>query len=106
MENKKNVKYCTTSTDNIPEEKLVNKQVDIFKAIADHTRLKILYLLEDKELCSCQIVNTLNKPQPTISHHLSILIKAELVQWKKHGKWKYFKLSNPKLVKIIKKLTQ
>lgn len=68
------------------------------------TRLKILYLLEDKELCSCQIVNALNKPQPTISHHLSILIKAKLVKWEKHGKWKYFKLVNPKLIKTIQKI--
>jgi DNA-binding transcriptional ArsR family regulator len=106
MEKENKGNYCTTSTDNIPEEDILYKKVDQFKAMADPTRLKILYLLEDKKLCSCQIVNALNKPQPTISHHLSILIKSGLVKWEKHGKWKYFKLSNSKLIKIIKKFNQ
>lgn len=98
-----NIKYCTTSIENIPEEEQVQNQVDVFKAMADHTRLKILYILEDKELCSCQIENALDKPQPTISHHLSILIKSGLIKWEKNGKWKYFKLSNPQLIEIIKR---
>ncbi|MBF4467948.1 MAG: winged helix-turn-helix transcriptional regulator [Methanobrevibacter arboriphilus] len=104
MENKKSTKSCSTSTDNIPEENIVNDQVEIFKAIADPTRLKILYLLEDKELCSCQIINSLNIPQPTISHHLSILSRAKLIKWKKKGKWKYFQLNNSKLIETIKKI--
>lgn len=96
-------KYCTTSKKNIPNDDSLYIKVDQFKAMAEPTRLKILYLLEDKELCACQIINALDKPQPTISHHISILIKADLVKWEKRGKWKYFKLSNHNLVKIINK---
>lgn len=104
MEDKNNLSYCTVSTENLPEETETNEKVDIFKAMADPTRLKILYLLEGNKLCACQIVNALDKPQPTISHHLSILIKANLVKWEKTGKWKYFQLNNNDLIKIIEQI--
>jgi ArsR family transcriptional regulator len=95
-------KTCTTSTENIPQENIILEQVEDFKAIADPTRLKILYLLENKELCSCQIINALNKPQPTISHHMNILKKSRLIKWEKHGKWTFYRLTNPKLIEYIK----
>ncbi|MCC7554030.1 MAG: metalloregulator ArsR/SmtB family transcription factor [Methanobacteriaceae archaeon] len=101
----KDQKTCTTSTDNIPEKDIINREVESFKALADHTRLKLVYLLEDKELCSCQMVNSLEIAQPTISHHLSVLVKSGIVEWEKKGKWKYFKLKNKDLIKIIKKIS-
>ncbi len=48
-------------------------------------------------LCVCEIMTALDKPQPTVSHHLNILKNASLLKWRKEGVWIHYKLSNPKL---------
>jgi ArsR family transcriptional regulator len=70
-----------------------------FKALADVTRLRILKLLEIREMCVCEIMIALDLTQPTASHHLKILENAGLVRSKKEGKWVYYNITNPKLVK-------
>lgn len=82
----------------------LKQQVDIFKAIADPTRLNILYILEGRELCSCIIQNSLNKAQPTISHHINILKKANLIKGRKKGTWIYYSLTDPEIIKFLKKI--
>ena len=70
-------------------------QVDrMFRAFSDRTRLRILHLLRDGELCVCDIVRTLGAPQPTISRHLAYLRKAGLVEARKEGLWMYYTLSD------------
>ena len=88
----------------IPSEDILDEQVDFFKAMADPTRLSILYLLEDSEMCSCKIQMALDKAQPTISHHMNVLKKANLIKGTKIGTWTYYKLANPDLIKIILKI--
>jgi ArsR family transcriptional regulator len=48
----------------------------------------------------------LNKPQSTISHHLAILKKANLVNWRKEGKWTHFSLANSKLIGQIENIIE
>ena len=69
------------------------------KAVADPTRLKILCLLKQKGqcsigkgvgMCACDVQDHVSLSQPTISHHMSILRKAGLVDGKKHGLWMWY----------------
>ena len=88
----------------MPNEDEIQKNADIIKALGDPTRLKIIYLLKYGELCVCEIMTALNKPQPTVSHHLNLLKNADILKWRKDGVWTYYKLSNPKLPESLKKL--
>ena len=67
----------------------------MFRAFADPTRLRILNLLLRGELCVCDIVSTLDAPQPTVSRHLAYLRKARLVEARKDGLWMHYTLANP-----------
>ncbi|WP_243136913.1 ArsR/SmtB family transcription factor [Alkaliphilus serpentinus] len=69
------------------------KEVEVFKALGDEGRLKILSMLSQHELCACDIQDTLNLTQPTISHHMRILQKAGLVEVEKRGKWAFYTLN-------------
>ena len=65
----------------------------VFRAFADSTRLRILHLLVDGEVCVGDIVTILDLPQPTISRHLAYLRKAHLVDVRKDGLWSHYKLA-------------
>lgn len=64
----------------------------MFRAFSDRTRLRILHLLLDGELCVCDIVRVLEMSQPKISRHLAYLRKSGLVQARKDGLWMHYKL--------------
>jgi ArsR family transcriptional regulator len=87
----------------IPPDKILYENSEVLKAISDPLRLKILHLLKNGELCACHIDSALNKPQSTISHHLSLLKKANLLNWRKEGKWTYYSLSKPDIIDLIQK---
>jgi len=69
---------------------------DMLKAFADETRMRILHLLTRGKLCVCDIHDTLKLPQSKVSRHLSSLRKAGLVEVRRAGLWKHYKLSAPK----------
>jgi ArsR family transcriptional regulator len=71
----------------------MDEMVEDFKMLADKTRLTILTLLKQKELCVCEIVDILNMSQPRISQHLRKLKSARLVSVKKKGQWVYYSLN-------------
>lgn len=67
--------------------------VDIFKALGDPTRLRIVEMLSNsEEICVCKITEELNMTQPAISHHLSALKHAGLVEARRHGQWMHYSL--------------
>jgi ArsR family transcriptional regulator len=84
--------------DTVAKTEDIEKRSKVFKALADATRLRILKLLEIREMCVCEIMIALDLTQPTASHHLKILENAGLVRSKKEGKWVYYNVTNPKLV--------
>ena len=90
----------------LPDEDEIQKNADIIKALGDPTRLKIIYLLKYGELCVCEIMKVLEKPQPTVSHHLNLLKNVGILKWRKEGVWIHYKLSNPKLPESLKKLLE
>lgn len=64
----------------------------MFKILADETRLKILSLLGDQELCACKILDQLAIGQSTLSHHMKILCDADFVVCRKQGKWSHYSI--------------
>ena len=69
--------------------------VELFRALADETRLRILNLLCRKELCVCHIVETLKTGQSKVSRHLAHLRHAGLVDDRREGLWVYYSLAQP-----------
>ena len=67
----------------------------LFKALADDTRLRILALLAAGEICVCHIHGALGLPQPTVSRHLAYLRRAGLVATRKDGLWVHYRLAVP-----------
>ena len=74
-----------------------------FSALGDATRLKMLKLIADEELCSCEVMAALELTQPTTSHHLGILERAGLLTSKRNGKWVFYKIPNSKVHNLINK---
>ncbi len=72
---------------------------DIFKALSDATRLRIIKLLEHGELCVCDIVAALDMIQPKISFHLRILKEAGLIKDRKQGKWIHYCIDDADIFK-------
>jgi len=66
---------------------------EIFKALSDETRLRILKLLEEGESCVCELMQVLEMPQSTISRHMNVLRRAGLVKGRRDGKWVHYRLS-------------
>src|SRR5512143_4045731 len=70
----------------------MDRVITLFKAMADETRLRILKLLEEGELCVCDITAGLEMTQPNVSFHLGILKEAGLVKDRREGRWMYYDL--------------
>ncbi len=70
----------------------MNMDLELFKACADSTRLRLLVLLSERELCVCELVEILDMPQGKISRHLAVLRRAGLVVDRREGTWIYYSL--------------
>jgi ArsR family transcriptional regulator len=74
----------------------VRQTAELFKALADETRLRILHLLVQGELCVCDIMTVLGIGQSKASRHLAYLRSARLVDDRRDGVWMYYALAKPK----------
>jgi ArsR family transcriptional regulator len=79
---------------------------EIFRALADPSRVKIVNLLatSDESVCVCNLTEPLGLTQPTVSHHMKRLLDAGLVDREQRGKWAYFSL-NPDALRTVAALT-
>jgi ArsR family transcriptional regulator len=66
---------------------------ELLAACGEPTRLRLLALLEAGETCVCDLVGTLELPQPTVSRHLAVLRRAGLVVARRHGTWMWYSLA-------------
>lgn len=66
-----------------------------FAALADRTRLRLINLMQDGEVCVCFFATTLGTNNPKISRHLSYLKRASLVTGRRDGKWMHYRLNDP-----------
>lgn len=86
--------------DMLHEEKL-NALTELFKAVSDNTRAKILLSLKDDELCVCDISHVLNLSLSAVSHQLRILRNLGLVKYKGRGRMVFYSLTDRHIIKLI-----
>lgn len=85
----------------MPQEVILYDLADLFKAIGDSTRVKILWALDEEELCVCDIAYLLNMTQSAISHQLRVLKQAELVKSRREGKIVFYSLADEHIKQIF-----
>lgn len=76
-------------------EKKLSRMEIFYMALADKTRLRLLNLMREGEICVCFLVEVLGESQPKISRHLAYLRSAGIVETRRDGKWIHYKISEP-----------
>lgn len=76
--------------------KAVERMVSVFEALADPTRLRLLNLMRDGEVCVCFFVEILGEGQSKVSRHLAYLRRAGIVTTRRDGKWMHYSIAQPK----------
>lgn len=74
---------------------------ELFRVLADETRVKILHLISLDELCVCDIADTLEMSMPAVSHHLRLLRTMRLVKLRRQGKMVYYSLADDHVLQLI-----
>jgi ArsR family transcriptional regulator len=95
---------CCSATP-APRIKDLEALTRVYAALADPTRLRILSLLGDGEICVCHLHASLDVPQPTASRHLAYLKKSGLVEARRDGVWMHYKMAqidNPVVAAVVK----
>lgn len=111
MENDKNIELCADEcvhedvikkvTEIMPDEDIVFDLAELFKVFGDSTRLKILCVLLESEMCVCDIAELLNMSFSAISHQLRVLKQSKLVKFRREGKTVIYSLSDEHVRLII-----
>lgn len=79
---------------------------DVFKALSDPNRIKIMEMLSDGELCACKILEEFDFTQPTLSHHMSVLSGCGLVSSRKEGQWTHYSINQDRVREMIEFLNK
>ena len=85
----------------MPDEETLYDLAELFKLFADTTRIRILYVLFESEMCVCDIAALLNMTQSAISHQLRLLKQSKLVRSRREGKTVYYSLADDHVRTII-----
>ncbi|MEA4815275.1 MAG: metalloregulator ArsR/SmtB family transcription factor [Lachnospiraceae bacterium] len=85
----------------MPEESEVNELSMFFKILGDPTRIRIMWALDQAELCVCDVCATLGMTKSAVSHQLAILRRAKLVKFRRDGKNVYYSLDDQHVNDII-----
>lgn len=85
----------------MPPEETLYDLAELFKVFGDSTRIKILWALDEAEMCVCDIAALLNMTQSAISHQLRVLKQAKLVKNRKEGKIVYYSLDDEHVRQIF-----
>ncbi len=85
----------------MPQEEVLYDLAELFKVFGDSTRIKILYVLFESEMCVCDIAQILNMTQSAISHQLRVLKQAQLVKFRRSGKTVFYSLADDHVRTII-----
>jgi ArsR family transcriptional regulator, arsenate/arsenite/antimonite-responsive transcriptional repressor len=91
---------CAPITDGVLDEDAAVELADALKVIADPARLRLLSLIAaapEGEACACDLVEPLERTQPTVSHHLSMLVDAGFLTRERRGKWAYYRIDAERL---------
>ena len=85
----------------LPDEELLYDLAELYKIFGDSTRIKILYVLFESEMCVCDIATLLNMSMSAISHQLRVLRGARLVKFRKEGKEAFYSLDDDHVVTLM-----
>ena len=88
-------------TQEMPDEEILYDLAELFKIFGDSTRIKILYVLFESEMCVCDIAQLLNMTQSAISHQLRSLKQSKLVKYRREGKTVFYSLADSHVRTII-----
>ena len=86
---------------NQPEDEYLYDLAELFKVFGDSTRIRILFVLFEKDVCVCDLAETLNMTQSAISHQLKILKQNKLVKGRREGKSVFYSLADDHVRTII-----
>lgn len=86
--------HAEALSSDLPNEELLYDLADLFKVFGDTTRIKILYALMEKELCVCDLAETVGISQSAASHQLRILKQGRLVKFRREGKSVIYSLAD------------
>ena len=87
--------------DTMPEENELYDLAELFKVFGDSTRIRILFVLFETEVCVCDLAQALNMTQSAISHQLRILKQSALVKFRRDGKTIYYSLADDHVATIL-----
>lgn len=90
-----------SAVSSMPSDDVLSGTAELFKVFGDPTRVKILFVLMDNELCVCDIAETLGMQQSAISHQLRVLKQASLVKNRREGKTIYYSLADSHVKTIL-----
>ncbi len=85
----------------MPQEEALFELAELFKIFGDSTRIRILYVLFESEMCVCDIAQLLGMTQSAISHQLQVLKKSKLVKYRRQGKTVFYSLADAHVRTII-----
>jgi ArsR family transcriptional regulator, arsenate/arsenite/antimonite-responsive transcriptional repressor len=86
---------CPPVTAGLLDEEAASELAAVLKALADPVRLRVVSIIAAAptgEVCACDLPGLLGRAQPTVSHHLSQLVHAGLIDREQRGKWAWFRL--------------
>ena len=89
------------------DEQAAKEVATILKALADPVRLRLVSIIgtsPDGEACACDLPDLVQRSQPTVSHHLSQLVKAGILAREQRGKWAWFRVSTERLSTVCQAL--
>lgn len=85
----------------MPDEELLYDLAELYKVFGDSTRIRILYVLFEAEMCVCDIAQVLSMTTSAISHQLKVLKQAHLVKYRREGKTVFYSLSDDHVRSIL-----
>ena len=85
------------------DEEQATELAEVMKALADPVRLRLVSIIgtaESGEICACDLPSMVERSQPTVSHHLSMLVKVGVLEREQRGKWAWFRVRRERLASL------
>ena len=99
---------CAPVTGGVLDDDTAARLAHLFKALADPTRVKLVSLIaaaDGGEACVCDLIEPVQLSQPTVSHHMKLLVDAGLITREQRGKWAYYRIAPTTLAAMARALT-
>ncbi|WP_166998869.1 ArsR/SmtB family transcription factor [Paramicrobacterium fandaimingii] len=99
---------CCTSADAAVDIETARELAHVFKALSDPARVQLLALVAahtEGEACVCDLIAPVGLSQPTVSHHLKVLVEGGLLSREQRGKWAYYRLVDSSMPELMRKLS-